>query len=168
MTSPLAPLSSPELVSTIASVAASEGEARWFFGDLAVIKLSGTQTGGRMAIVEFTALGGSEPPRHTHSLDDEVFIVEEGEITFRVGERRVDAIAGHIVLAPKGIPHTYTVRSQRARWLVVTFPAGFEAFVREASAPAGALRLPRPDEPQGDPAAFVQIGRRHGIEFELA
>lgn len=160
-------LVSPALAAVTASLAKEEGEARWFFGDLAVIKLTGAMTGGRLAAVEFTGVQGAAPPLHTHTRDDEVFVVHEGEIDFVVDGKTIAAKAGHVVLAPKDLPHTYVVRSPTARWLVVTFPAGFEDFVRDASAPAKELRLPRPDEPQGDMDAFVAIGAREGIQFHM-
>ena len=38
---------------------------------------------------------------------DETFIVTEGRARFFVGDRVIDAIAGEVVLGPKGIPHRF-------------------------------------------------------------
>ncbi len=155
----------PELAAITAAVAANEGEARWFLGDLVVIKLDGAKTGGRLAAIEFMGARGEEPPMHIHRREDEVFIVQEGEMALRVGEDTLEMGPGDIAVGPKDIPHTYAIRSARARWLVLTFPAGFEDFVREASAPAHERRLPRPHEPQGDLSELVDVAARHGITF---
>ncbi len=155
----------PGLAAVAASLAAHEGEARWFLGDLVVVKLDGTKTGGRLAAIEFTGVRGGEPPMHIHRKEDEVFFLLEGELSLRVGDKTIEMKPGHIALGPKDVPHTYSIRSAQARWLVLAFPAGFENFVREASEAAAELRLPRPGEPQGDESKLGEIAARYGIEF---
>ena len=49
---------------------------------------------------------------------------------------------GQAALAPRDVPHAYRVESEEARWLVITTPAGFDAFVREVAEPAPAEELP--------------------------
>jgi mannose-6-phosphate isomerase-like protein (cupin superfamily) len=52
---------------------------------------------------------------HPHA---EVFVVQEGELTFTVGEGTVEATGGQIVVAPAGTPHKFTnAGSGRARHL---------------------------------------------------
>jgi quercetin dioxygenase-like cupin family protein len=46
---------------------------------------------------------GKGPSLHTHPYA-EVFVVQEGELTFVVGEATVEATAGQIVVAPAGTP----------------------------------------------------------------
>ena len=50
---------------------------------------------------------GKGPSLHTHPYA-EVFIVQEGELTFTVGEDTVEATGGQIVVAPAGTPHKFT------------------------------------------------------------
>jgi mannose-6-phosphate isomerase-like protein (cupin superfamily) len=77
-----------------------------------------------------------------HRTEDEVFHLLEGELVLMVdgATRRVGAGETHI--APKGVPHTYRVVSDRARWLVTTTNGDFERFVRAASRPAARAELP--------------------------
>ena len=49
---------------------------------------------------------GRGPGLHTHPYD-EVFVVEEGELTFTVGDATVEARGGQIVIAPAGTPHKF-------------------------------------------------------------
>ena len=49
---------------------------------------------------------GGGPGLHTHPYA-EVFVVQEGEVTFTVGDETLDAIAGQIVIVPPGTPHKY-------------------------------------------------------------
>lgn len=49
---------------------------------------------------------GEGPPLHVHPYD-ETFIVIAGRARFFVGETVVDAVAGEVVLGPKGVPHRF-------------------------------------------------------------
>lgn len=89
---------------------------------------------------------GDSPPLHVHDREDEVFHVLEGEIRLRVGEAEVTAQAGDTVVGPRGVPHSFRVESEQARFLVITTAGDFEAMVREVARPAGA-GLPPPVEP---------------------
>ena len=49
---------------------------------------------------------GGGPSLHTHPYA-EVFVVQEGELTFTVGDASVEATRGQIVIAPAGAPHKF-------------------------------------------------------------
>lgn len=49
---------------------------------------------------------GSGPKLHTHPYA-EVFVVQEGELTFMVGAETLTAYAGQIVIVPPGVPHKF-------------------------------------------------------------
>jgi quercetin dioxygenase-like cupin family protein len=49
---------------------------------------------------------GEGPRLHTHPYE-EVFVVQEGALTFTVGDATVEAPSGHIVVAPAGVPHKF-------------------------------------------------------------
>jgi quercetin dioxygenase-like cupin family protein len=59
------------------------------------------------------ALPGGGPGLHTHPYA-EVFVIQDGEVTFTVGEDTVEARAGQILVVPAGVSHKY-VNSGRAR-----------------------------------------------------
>jgi hypothetical protein len=74
---------------------------------------------------------------HSHRREDEVFHVLEGALRLRVGETELIAHAGETLVAPKGVPHTFRVESEEARFLTITVGRDFESMVREMSRPAG-------------------------------
>jgi mannose-6-phosphate isomerase-like protein (cupin superfamily) len=57
---------------------------------------------------------GTGPKLHRHPYA-EIFIVQEGEVLFTVGERAVEATGGDIVVVPAGTPHKFLCRSERHR-----------------------------------------------------
>jgi quercetin dioxygenase-like cupin family protein len=130
------------------ALAPEEGEALWAFGFLATLKASSEATDGRVAVIEHLGPRGAGSPLHVHHREDEWFYVLDGELTFWVGGEVVNAPAGSFVYGPRDVPHTFIVASEQARFLLVTEPAGFDAFFRAASQPAGRLEIPpAPKEP---------------------
>ena len=139
-----------------------EGEARWFLGALATIKSTAETTGGRVAVTENWAPRGHGSPLHVHHNEDEWFYVLSGELTFWVdGSSNRRATEGSFVFGPRDVPHTFTVSSDEARFLLVVEPAGFENFLRELSEPAQAPTLPPP--PQDSPRSGGNDGGRSEV-----
>src|SRR5262245_17155572 len=139
----------------------------WFLDTLVHVRVAHADGEDGISILDSTARRGDSPPLHVHRTEDEVFYVLEGEVDVRIGDETVTAGAGDVLLAPKGVPHTYLVRSHRARMLVTTTNGDFERFVRELSRPAEADDLP----PFAGPPAREQIealgeaAARHGIDL---
>ena len=49
---------------------------------------------------------GSGPDLHKHPYA-EVFVIQEGDVTFTVGEDIIEASGGQIVVVPAGVPHKF-------------------------------------------------------------
>ena len=108
-------------------VARGEGLANvWWKDGRLTVKAGGAEAGHAFAQLETDDPRGSAPPRHVHHNEDETFYVLEGEVTFLVGDERIEVGAGDYVFAPREIPHTYIIRSERARMLTTISPAGLE------------------------------------------
>lgn len=144
------------------SVGKAEGEARWWFGSLAVIKATGAQTGGQLSIIEITEPPGMEGPLHVHYREDESFWLLDGSATFEVGDTAIEAKAGDFLFAPRDIPHRYTVGSDGCRMLFIMTPGGFEELIVAMSAPAGSLTLPPPSTEEPDWEQIAAIADAHG------
>lgn len=140
-----------------------DGDIRWFFANLATVKLAGEETGGEFCLVEIVGARGDMPPLHVHHMDDETFLLVDGEATLFVGGDVVQARSGSVVFAPRGVPHTYRIESETATWQVISTPA-FAEFVLAASVPAESARLPTAP-PAGDPAKVTELASAHGIEI---
>src|SRR2546422_8166937 len=81
-----------------------EGEALWFLGVLTTIKASSEATDGRVAVIEHRAPQGAGSPLHVHHNEDEWFDINEGELSFWVDGRLIDATQGSFGYGPRGIP----------------------------------------------------------------
>ena len=155
------------LDSTIAPTALGpgEGEALWAFGGLTTIKSDAASTNGRVAVIEQLAPRGAGSPLHVHRREDEWFYVMEGDLTFWVGGQVIEAPAGSFVYGPRDVPHTFSVASERARFLLVAEPAGFERFVRDAGAPAARREIPPAPTEAPDVQALTQLAAGYGVEI---
>ncbi|HYE53814.1 MAG TPA: cupin domain-containing protein [Chitinophagaceae bacterium] len=89
------------------------------------IKISGSDTGGDLAIFEQTSLSqGRGTPLHVHHGQDEVFYVLEGSYRFKVGEEIFDLAVGESIFLPRKVPHAWMQVSEKGRMLVTLQPAG--------------------------------------------
>jgi quercetin dioxygenase-like cupin family protein len=129
----------------------------WFVEELVRVHLDGERTGGAFGLSEHEGRGGDMTPLHVHQRDDETFYVLDGRLTLlTAGAEPIELGPGEVALAPRGIPHARRIDSERARYLVIGSPAGFEAFLREAGEPALANTLP----PGGSGRSRRARGRR--------
>jgi quercetin dioxygenase-like cupin family protein len=147
------------------ALGAGEGESFWFDGVLASVKAARESTAGRVAVTEQLAPRGSGSPLHVHRNEDEWFYVIEGELTFWVGGEVITATAGSFVYGPSDIPHTFTVSSEQARFLLVVEPAGIENFVRAIGEPARQHAIPPAATEPPDVERLVAVAAEFGIEI---
>lgn len=59
---------------------------------------------------------------HVHYADDEAWHILEGTLTFRFGDRQVEAAAGTSVFVPAGVPHDYFEAAGPTRYLIILTP----------------------------------------------
>lgn len=147
------------------AVHAGEGEARWWFGALAEIKVTKEDTGGQLSIVEITEPPGAEAPLHVHRREDEGFWILEGSVTLEVGDQTIEAGPGDFAWGPRDIPHRYTAGPDGCRMLFILTPGGFERLVRDISEPAGARRLPPASDEEPDMERVAAAAAANGCEL---
>jgi quercetin dioxygenase-like cupin family protein len=124
--------------------------------------------GGRVVVIEHLAPKGAGSLLHIHTREDEWLDVIDGELAFWVDGRKIAAPAGSFVYEPRGIPHTFTVTSSQARFLVVVEPTGFENFMPGSPSPrrpAHFRRRPsdRPMEDACKPLGRSMVSRSSGL-----
>jgi quercetin dioxygenase-like cupin family protein len=118
-------------------IPAGEGLANvWWKTGRMTVKVTGAETGGSFSQVETEDPRGTATPLHVHHNEDETFYVIEGEVTIIAAGERIDLSAGDYAFAPRGVPHAYIVRSERARMLGTLSPAGLEELFVELGEPA--------------------------------
>lgn len=139
----------------------------WFLNTLVEFPVSHADGADGMSVMNSLARRGDSPPYHVHHTEDEAFHLIEGELLVCIDGETSRVFPGETHLLPRGVPHTYRVVSEQARWLVVTTEGDFERFVREVARPAEAVELPppagppTPEEQQG----LGELAFRHGIEL---
>ena len=156
-------------MSTITAAAAEPytthlGDAWWYGDGLFEFLIPSEATGGRLTVFRATMPVGFSPPRHVHTREDEVFVVEDGELRFDIAGRAVAAGPGTSVFMPRGIPHTFRVDGPSARVLGIMTPGGFESLFRELGVPAARRTLPDPGIVPFDVARVMVEQQRRGTE----
>lgn len=152
----------------IRALAKGEGEARWWFGALATIKLTGAETGGSFCLVETFLPPAYRSPRHIHEREDELILVLDGTLHMRNGDVEFTASPGAVVFLPRGLPHGFSVgASQSARYLVQWTPAGIEDLILETSIPARGDDPFPPDLPEGSDLDRItdHMRERYGMRW---
>ena len=147
------------------AVQKDEGEARWWLGSLAVIKVTAAETAGLMSVVEITDPPGSETPWHVHHREDEGFWILEGSATFQVGDMTIDAQVGDYLFGPRDVPHRYTVGPDGCRMLFLMTPGGFEKLVVGMSEPARNRTLPPLSDQEPDWDHVAAVAAANGCEL---
>jgi quercetin dioxygenase-like cupin family protein len=139
----------------------------WFLDTSVSIPVSASAGKDGISVITSFARRGDSPPLHVHTTEDEVFHVLEGTMRLSVDGREIVVGAGETAHAPKGVPHTYRVESEEARWLVVTTGGNFERFVRTLARPAEHDGLPpaggAPTEKEQQ--MLAETAAEHGIEL---
>jgi mannose-6-phosphate isomerase-like protein (cupin superfamily) len=69
--------------------------------------LKGVDHGATISLILDESEPGRGPRLHRHPYD-ETWVVERGDLTFQVGDDRLSAGPGDIVIVPPGLPHKFT------------------------------------------------------------
>lgn len=132
----------------------------WFLGGRVRVLVSGAVTTEAVSVLEFSDTRGQAPPLHVHDREDEIWSVLAGSITFVIGDDVFDLGPGGVALGPRGIPHSYVVRSATARMLVTYAPSGVEEWFVTTGSP---LREGDDTPAPFDVATIVSAGLRFGV-----
>jgi quercetin dioxygenase-like cupin family protein len=117
-------------------------EPLWYGDSLFEFLVPAEASGGAISVFRTTLAAGFSPPRHVHTREDEVFMVEAGDVTFWIDGSELAAGPGTTVYMPRGVPHTFRVDSEGAVILGVMTPGHFERLFRELGMPARERALP--------------------------
>jgi quercetin dioxygenase-like cupin family protein len=141
-------------------------EQLWFLDTLVTVRVPHTAGQDRISVLESRAPREDSPPLHVHD-EDEIFHVLAGEIVVRIDEQDHRLQVGDTAIGPKGLPHSYRVESEEARWLVITAGGRFEGLVRSFSRSAPRPELPPPSPPptQEQIRALTEACQKFGIEI---
>jgi mannose-6-phosphate isomerase-like protein (cupin superfamily) len=141
-----------------------EGEARWWFSSLAVMKATADDTGGHMTIVEMADRPDEALPAWVSHRFDLTYWILEGEFRMDIDGQAVLATPETLVYVPRGCPHSTTSGPAGCRYLLVVMPGGFEELARTIARPAETPTLPPDAGPPIDGAELVRIVGQYGFE----
>jgi mannose-6-phosphate isomerase-like protein (cupin superfamily) len=140
----------------------------WFLNTEVIIRVSETEGGDRISVLDHRAAFGDSPPLHRHIDEDEIFHIISGTVRFVVDGKELTAGPGDTVRGPKNIPHTYRVESSDgARMLTITGRQQFEHFVRALGRQPTREGLPGPSGPPTaqQAEALAEAARTYRIEI---
>lgn len=114
----------------------------------------GSSTGGLLGGWATTATRGCTQLLRAHTRAHAAVVVLEGRCLLALGDEDRDLGVGDAVLVPAGVPHRLQVRTDVARWLTVTSPAGPETL-------EAALAAAMP----ADTEALLSLAEECGVEL---
>lgn len=159
-------MSNTTIEAPIPAIRVGEGEARWWWGNLAILKLTGEETRGGLTVVEVTMGPDRMVPVHVHHREEETFLVTGGQLAFQIGDQTIEARPGDLVVGPRDIPHRFTAGPDGATVLFLLTPAGLEGLILEQSIPATRRQLPEAGEvPPPDLDRMREVALRYGCEL---
>lgn len=81
--------------------------------DQSTFKVLSEQTNGAYAILEQKIPAGHGPPLHVHRHETEIFYILDGQFEVSIGDQKVPAPPGAIVVGPRDITHLSQCRLER-------------------------------------------------------
>ena len=124
--------------------------------DRVTVKMAPEDTDHAWELFELAGPAASGPPLHAHPWRESYYVLE-GVLDVQIAGRRETLTAGAVAIVPPGVAHTFKIRSERARFLVLTSGDRAGAFFAE-------LDRERGDGTSMD--AVVAVALRNGLALE--
>ncbi|MEV0279307.1 cupin domain-containing protein [Streptomyces sp. NPDC050610] len=92
------------------------------------------ETSGAVTVMRLTVNHGDAPPLHSHSREDESWVVLSGRVRFWAGSTSLaecdvhDAEPGAYVYGPRLVPHTFQAITPTAELLIINSPGAVEGY----------------------------------------
>jgi mannose-6-phosphate isomerase-like protein (cupin superfamily) len=113
-----------------------EGTLYRYYDSVQEQVVSNSETQGVVSVLRLTMRQADAPPLHTHSREDESWVVLSGRVRFWVGSSSLDecdvhdAGPGAYVFGPRSVPHTFQPLTTTADVLVINNPGAIEGYFR--------------------------------------
>ena len=137
----------------------------WYIGHLMTLLATSKQTGGKYALLRATERRGLEPPPHTHTKEDETFLILEGEVVYTVGNQTFHAKEADVMFLPKNMQHSFKIQTAKLETLILLTPGGLENYFVEMSEPAEELQLPPMPKGPPDIKKLIATASKYGVKF---
>ena len=132
-----------------------EGRVVGVLRNESIFKVLSEETGGAYAVLEQKIPAGHGPPLHVHRRESELFYILEGEFEITLGDEKITASPGALVLGPRDIPHTFrNVGTTEGKLLLTVIPGRFADYFLEVDG-----------VPDGDIAAIKALCAKYDVEI---
>ena len=161
-------MSNTQTICDIAPTVKYQPKAKRYYFDVALgsILLSGEDTGGAYCLLDLRVAPGKGVPRHTHTREDEAYLVLSGELEAIVGDAVFTLRAGETLMAPRNTPHQLRNPGNVANHYLIMFsPAGFEEFLKATSVPAPDNAVAPTEPPAVAVRNVFELAATYGIHF---
>jgi len=141
-------------------------EKRLFGGTVFTFRVTADESNGSIMVADFEGTPGTEPPRHVHTIEDEVFIIKKGNVTFFVGDEIIQAGPGDTILLPVNVPHHFKITSDKVIGTLIATPGNIEDFFRQLSTPYDGGIIPPVTAPTAEQIKhFVSVTESFGMNL---
>lgn len=128
------------------------------FGDRVDVFVDSSMSNGLSSTLVQEVHPGGGPPPHSHTKEDETFLVLNGEFELLIDGKWHSLVPGEAAYARRGSIHTFRNSGTTVgRIMVVITPAGFEKYLQEIGGYSPATDMPK----------IIEISNRYGITFHL-
>jgi quercetin dioxygenase-like cupin family protein len=141
-------------------------------GSLFSFLVKGEDSDGRVAMIEYRAKPGNEPPPYMNEWEHETYYVLEGVMEFYCGDKVMLVNAGEVVFLPQGKAHAFYIRSPQVRALILVqavgeHSIGLDRHLMEMGTPATSMEPPANavSDEFVDPGDSIRVGATNGIHF---
>ena len=132
-------------------------QLEWLDGGTLAMLLDSNATNGQLMVGRFDVAEGEAPPYHTHTREDEVFLLIKGTALVWCDDQEYELAEGGVVYLPRNVPHGYRITSKKADLLMINTPAGIEGMFRETGRDKSTPR-PAGFEVKADPSLADKYG----------
>ena len=128
------------------------------FGDRVNVFVDSSMSNGLSSTLVQEVHPGGGPPPHSHTKEDETFVVLDGDFEFLMDGKWQPLVPGEAAYARRGSTHTFRNSGKAiGRMLIVVTPGGFEKFLEEIGGYSPATDMPK----------IIEISDTYGITFYL-
>jgi uncharacterized cupin superfamily protein len=126
------------------------------FGDRVNVFVDSSMSGGLSSTLVQEVHPGAGPPPHSHTKEDETFVVLDGDFEFLMDGKWHQLVPGEAAYARRGSIHTFRNSGKAiGRMLIVVTPGGFEKYLEEIGGYSPATDMPK----------IMEISNHYGITF---
>jgi hypothetical protein len=84
-----------------------------------------------------------------------------------VEDQEIQAVPGDTVFVPRGVSHTFKVKTETSLAIIATTSTDFENFIEELAIPrTSEHHLPQPPTPE-QIGKWIEVGKKYGLTFQI-